>query len=306
LPGSDAPRFWARRHRKILVVAGVFFLLVLLGAVQDARAALPNDLGDTTPNSSPTIDNYAPVAGGWPIWAFKYTTTSDTPQRVGTANFHCAGNVDVKVAVFTAASSSLPGTLLGTQVVHCPTSEGWASASWSGTLNLTASTDYFVGVIMQSGVTSDYVSPGYTMARKSTIPGSYASPSNWGSADSTGTGGFALYLTMVAAIPANSVLPAISGTATRGQTMTTDSGTWTGSPSSYGYQWQRCNASGGSCVDIAGRTSTTYVLVAADVGNTVRSAVTATNGGGTASAVYSAVSGTTRERGHQRQMPHLG
>ena len=52
----------------------------------------------------------------------------------------------------------------------------------------------------------------------------------------------------------------------------------------YGYQWRRCDAAGASCVDVTGETSTTYALIAADVGATVRVRVTATNSAGSSSA----------------------
>jgi hypothetical protein len=39
--------------------------------------------------------------------------------------------------------------------------------------------------------------------------------------------------------PVNTVAPAVTGTATQGQTLTTDNGTWTNSPTGYTYQWQR-------------------------------------------------------------------
>jgi len=72
--------------------------------------------------------------------------------------------------------------------------------------------------------------------------------------------------------PVNTVAPVVSGTATFGQTLTTTNGTWTGAPApTFTYQWQR------GVGNISGATSSTYVLVAADVGNTVRCVVTATN-----------------------------
>ena len=61
-------------------------------------------------------------------------------------------------------------------------------------------------------------------------------------------------------------------------TLTTSNGTWSHSPSSYAYQWQR----GG--VDIAGATSQSYVLVTADAGTTITCVVTATGAAGSASA----------------------
>jgi hypothetical protein len=86
------------------------------------------------------------------------------------------------------------------------------------------------------------------------------------------------------AAPANTALPTITGTATQGQTLASSTGTWSGSPTGYTYQWQDCNSSGGSCSNISGATSSSYTLTASDVGATVMAAVTATNAGGSASA----------------------
>lgn len=87
-----------------------------------------------------------------------------------------------------------------------------------------------------------------------------------------------------AGAPTNTSVPTISGTAQVGQTLTAGTGTRAGSPTSFGFQWQRCSASGMSCVDIAGAASGTYVLVAPDAGATIRVIVTATNAVGAASA----------------------
>lgn len=87
--------------------------------------------------------------------------------------------------------------------------------------------------------------------------------------------------------PVNTVLPLISGTTVVGSTLTTTIGTWTGSPTSYAYQWKR----GGS--NISGATSSTYLLVSADSGTTVTVTVTATNTAGSSSATSSGVSITS-------------
>jgi len=70
-----------------------------------------------------------------------------------------------------------------------------------------------------------------------------------------------------------------------GQTLTTTTGTWTQSPSSFGYQWNR----GG--VAIGGATSGSYLIAAADVGTTLTVTVTATNAAGSVPAT-SAATGT--------------
>jgi hypothetical protein len=71
-------------------------------------------------------------------------------------------------------------------------------------------------------------------------------------------------------LPSNSVAPAITGTAQEGQTLTCSTGTWSGSPT-YTYQWKR-NGS-----NITSATNSTYTLVTADVGQSIKCTVTATN-----------------------------
>ena len=85
--------------------------------------------------------------------------------------------------------------------------------------------------------------------------------------------------------PANVAAPTISGTPQDGSTLTSTTGTWSGSqPLTYAYQWRRCDASGLNCSDIAGANQPSYALTAADVGSTITVVVTATNGVGFASA----------------------
>ena len=83
-------------------------------------------------------------------------------------------------------------------------------------------------------------------------------------------------------LPLNTVSPAIlAGSIEVGSTLTSGTGTFSGStPLRYTYQWQRCQPSGWPCTPIAGATSSSYVLQPADQGWTIRSFVTATNGGG--------------------------
>jgi len=81
--------------------------------------------------------------------------------------------------------------------------------------------------------------------------------------------------------PVDTSPPTISGTFKEDSTLTVDHGGWSGSPApSYTYQWQRCDATGGGCVDLTGASATTYKAVTADVGNTLRVKVTAANSNG--------------------------
>jgi hypothetical protein len=89
--------------------------------------------------------------------------------------------------------------------------------------------------------------------------------------------------------PLNTAPPSISGEARQGQTLSASSGTWQGTqPIGYGYQWQRCDTSGGSCGAISGATAQTYTLAGDDVGHTLRVVVMASNAAGSASAVSGA------------------
>jgi hypothetical protein len=84
--------------------------------------------------------------------------------------------------------------------------------------------------------------------------------------------------------PANTSAPVVSGTAREGETLTASTGSWSGSPTSFGYQWQLSGDGGASWADIAGATGTSYVLTPADVGSVVRVVVTASNAGGSGTA----------------------
>jgi hypothetical protein len=86
------------------------------------------------------------------------------------------------------------------------------------------------------------------------------------------------------AAPANTAVPAVSGTAQQGDTLTTSNGSWSGSPTSYAYAWEDCNSSGASCTKISNATASTYTLASSDVGDTIRSVVTASNASGSGSA----------------------
>ena len=84
--------------------------------------------------------------------------------------------------------------------------------------------------------------------------------------------------------PSNTSLPYISGTAKDGQLLTGHNGSWTGSPTSFAYVWQRCDSLGGGCTPIAGAISKQYTASSAVVGHRLRVAVTASNADGSGSA----------------------
>ena len=89
--------------------------------------------------------------------------------------------------------------------------------------------------------------------------------------------------------PTNTSPPAVLGNPQPSETLTAQPGAWTGTqPIDYTYQWQRCQADGSSCTDLADADDPSYVVAPDDAGNTLRVSVTATNGAGSATAVSAA------------------
>jgi prepilin-type N-terminal cleavage/methylation domain-containing protein len=102
---------------------------------------------------------------------------------------------------------------------------------------------------------------------------------------SSGTG------TVLPAAPVNTALPLVSGTPQVGATLTATNGSWANSPTTYGYQWQRsANGTTWSPATGPGATTNSYTINAADLDDALRVSVTATNAGGSATALSAATS----------------
>ena len=87
--------------------------------------------------------------------------------------------------------------------------------------------------------------------------------------------------------------PSITGGAApqTGQLLSTTNGTWSGATGAFTYAWERCDASGNNCSAIGGATASTYAVVSADVGSTLRTVVTASNVAGSTPSSASAPTG---------------
>jgi hypothetical protein len=83
--------------------------------------------------------------------------------------------------------------------------------------------------------------------------------------------------------PVNTTPPTITGTAEVGQKLTATHGTWSGSPTSFHYQWNRCDTDG-ACLTIAGKTAKSYTVTASDVSHSLKVTVTARNSAGATAA----------------------
>jgi len=85
--------------------------------------------------------------------------------------------------------------------------------------------------------------------------------------------------------PDNTAEPRITGAASVGSTLSASTGTWTGNPTSFAFQWMRCPQGGGrpdgsDCAAIGGATTAKYVVAADDVDHRIRVRVTAANADG--------------------------
>ena len=106
------------------------------------------------------------------------------------------------------------------------------------------------------------------------------------------------------AAPTNTAPPTISGTAQQEDTLTEAHGSWTGSPTSYAYQWLQCSSTGTSCEAIGSATSQTYVPVAADVGKTIAVQEQPINAGGPSSPATSAPTAVVAAAPSRGTSPH--
>ena len=94
--------------------------------------------------------------------------------------------------------------------------------------------------------------------------------------------------------PVNTEAPSVSGSAVDGDILTASTGSWTGSPTSYGYQWEDCAPSGANCTNINGATSSNYTLTSNDLNDTIRVTVTAANAAGATQTTSAAVGPVTQ------------
>lgn len=80
--------------------------------------------------------------------------------------------------------------------------------------------------------------------------------------------------------PVNTVAPSISGTISIGQTLNANTGTWSNSPTSYGYQWVRSQTVSGTYTPISGATANAYTIQSSDNSYFIKLVVQAINSQG--------------------------
>jgi hypothetical protein len=212
------------------------------------------------------------------------------------AHTNTSGTQNLEGVIYAAAGGA-PGALLGTtsQLAFSSTqASGWYDLRFASPVVLAAG-KYWIGLLAggKSGVAGvRYVGVGGSDDYNGNTYS--AGPSNPFGSFSTNNQLMSLYATYSTspapppAVPANTAVPTISGVAQSGQMLTGSTGSWTNSPTSYAYKWQRCDSSGSNCAAISGAAASSYTAVTADVGSTLRLAVIATNAGGSSAPASSA------------------
>jgi hypothetical protein len=188
-------------------------------------------------------------------------------------------------------SSGHPSTLLSTGSLRSPQSGAWNSVP-IGSVAVSQGARYWLAVLGVGGTLRyrDLV-PATCQAAMSAQSNLTALASEWRSERLWWTCPISAYVEGSATQggeeptepPANTTPPSVSGAAVQGTALAAQPGSWSGSPTSYGYQWQDCTTAS-SCASISGATRSSYMLASGDVGHSVRVMVTASNAGGSASA----------------------
>lgn len=245
-----------------------------------------------TTNGSPTVPAGNWGGLGWTFW--QWTDCASVPGILKCVDGDRYAGPDpgpIAIAPYPtgAPAPSIPPTIVGTvrtgmQLTAVP-------GSWSGGKPVTFAyqwqrCDAAGGTCTPiTGATNETYDPGaddighalvVTVTAQSSGGGAAASSAPTVAVGST-TGGSATR-------PVATTAPSVAGEDVAGQQLTSSVGTWTGSPTSFAYQWRRCDATGANCAAITTATQSAYTLTPGDIGSTLSLVVTATSAGGSQTA----------------------
>jgi hypothetical protein len=213
-----------------------------------------------------------------------YSSLVNGPHSFAVAATDAAGNLDKSPATSNWTVNVVPGdtTPPDTSITSGPTGTvATASASFTFTSTEPGST---FACSIDAGAFATCTSPAsYSGLANSSHTFSVRATDAAGNTDQT-PAAQTWTVNVPPAAPVNTVLPSISGATSQGSMLTADLGTWTNSPTTYKYQWRRCNTSGAGCNDILNAFGTGYLTTSNDVGSTLRVVVTASNAGGPGTA----------------------
>ena len=225
----------------------------------------PND--GTVPSATQVtlVGWNGPVSGATPIWIAAYG--GPPPAAIGAIPICISGWSGAVLVIpgspVNTVAPAVTGTALVGSTLTCSTGT-WTNSPTGYTYQWTRN-----GGNISGATSSTYLT---VTADGGTSVGCVVRATNAISSNSASSNVLAIL-----GVPANTAAPVASGSLTVGSTLSCTQGTWTNSPTSYAYQWQRGGA------NISGATSSSYVTVSADGGTSVGCLVTATNAAGSAS-----------------------
>ena len=234
--------------------------------------------------------------GGWGGFGFTFWQWSDCEHVTGIA--HCVdgdrfNGTSLAAVTIPAYPSGLPVSSAQPSVVGTPQVGKELAAlpgSWRGGKPVAFSYQWQScaavggGCVPIAGATGETYTPtaadgGHTLVV--TVTAQTAGGSAVASSPPTLVAGSA---TPTASAPTPVLPPTIVGTAQVGQTLSSAAGSWKGTPTSFAYQWRRCDAAGAVCEAITGAGTATYTVTPGDIGAVLSLVVTATNRGGSRSS----------------------
>jgi len=250
------------------------------GASRHAAAGPVAAIGTTSVGDSKAVrpDGYLDASGPYAL--------RDAASVASLTGYVAGGGSPQRMrAVIYRDSFGRPGPLAavsGEVTIAAGAAAAWVDFPLPGPVALDPG-DYWLGYWLGGRVASEFYAavPG-RVGRYAAA--AYSSTANPPAAFGPSTSDPFAYSLYAALLPASTAPPTISGTPAQGQTLTALEGSWTGSPSTFAYRWQRCETTGAACTDIAGAAGKTYAVAAADVGSTLRVVVSALAGGASAGA----------------------
>jgi len=240
--------------------------------------------------------------------AFPFTSSASGTTTAASVYVDSGSAATGLVVGLYSDSSGAPGALLGQASLSSPSSGAWNTFSFPS-VSISASTPYWLAILGTGGQLKfrDDSTDGSCQSVTSDVTSLTSMPSSF-RAGRWHTCNVSAYLSTSDSAPAASdSAPALSdstptvsgdfsfhgsGQGGFGGTVSATAGTWTSSGSTtYSFQWQECDSSGGNCSNVSptGMIPDEYIITPGEVGNTIRVAVTATNSHGSTTA-YSAAS----------------
>ncbi len=272
----------------ITAVEGQSFTGNVVGGLVCPLASATITWGDGTPSTAGASDGSTGIQGTHTYVdegtysgsvSFTYQPFRTCPTGTQTASFQAT----VQDAPLTGASRNFAGTAgqsLSAVTAHIDDGNPAASAGDSSAQITWGDGSTSPGSVSAAAGGGFDVTGTHTYG----VAGSY--PVNTSISDIGGATTSATSVAQIAAAAAQPPriveAPGVSGAPHETDSLSTTTGFWSGSPTDYQYQWLRCaGPTVESCVVVAGATASTYTLVHADVGSTMRARVRAHNVVGT-------------------------